>query len=356
MKHPETFYYDIRHDFELFPYAWCYLIWSKRGPGKTYSTLRYCIEEKIKFVFIKRTIRDVDLICMDGAKKGVEFSTNPFKPLNRDFGWNIGPVKISEGFAGFYERYDDGKAHGEPLGYCFALSASKDIKGFDISECDIIIFDEFIPKKHERKMRAEGEQLLDIYMTVRRDRIERGRPELKLVCLANATSANNPTFEMLDVTDIAVEMDIHNREYTWDEDRQILMHQIPSSIAEEEKKSGIEKAMEGTPWAEMAFGGHFAFDDFTNVKHNRLKGFRPVCAYEYKKKTTYVYEKDGYYYLTRAKANTAYLYNLSRENEQHKFWSDYGYDLRCELIENRCTFEKFSDYDLIMNYKKIFDL
>ena len=33
-------YYDIRNDLKRFPDAWCYLIWSSRGPGKTYSTLR----------------------------------------------------------------------------------------------------------------------------------------------------------------------------------------------------------------------------------------------------------------------------------------------------------------------------
>ena len=44
-------YYDIKHDLAAYPDAWCYLIWSKRGPGKTYSTLRYCIENKILFMF-----------------------------------------------------------------------------------------------------------------------------------------------------------------------------------------------------------------------------------------------------------------------------------------------------------------
>ena len=43
-------YYDIREDLRKFPNMWCYLIWSKRGPGKTYSTLRMCIEDKKKFV------------------------------------------------------------------------------------------------------------------------------------------------------------------------------------------------------------------------------------------------------------------------------------------------------------------
>lgn len=350
-------YYDVRRDIENYPDAWCFLAWSKRGPGKTYSSLRYMVEENKKFVFLKRTMKDVDLICMNGKKKGVEYTTSPFKPLNRDFGWNIGIVKISDGFAGFYEQYPDGQAHGEPLGYIYALSAAKDIKGFDLSECEYMIFDEFIPKKTERISRAEGEQLLDIYMTVRRDRVQRGLPDLKLLCLANATNANNPTFHVFDVTDVAVQMDITGTEFVYQEDRGILLHFIPSDEYNvEEKKSGIEKAMEGTEWAEMAFGGHFAYDDFTSVGHVRMKGYRPICAYEYKRKYTYVYEKDGFYYFSTAKSGTKTIYHLNRENEQKKFWYDFVFRFREETIEDKVKFEKYTDYDLVVNYRKIFDI
>ena len=350
-------YYDIRDDLKKYPDAWCYLVTSKRGPGKTYSTLRYMKEEDEKFIFLKRTMKDVDLICMNGKKKGVEYSTSPYKPLNRDFGWNIGTVKIQEGFGAFYEQYEDGQAHGAPLGYIYALSAAKDIKGFDLSECGFMVFDEFIPKKTERISRSEGEQLLDIYMTVRRDRVQRGLPDLKLICLANAVNANNPTFNILDVTDIAVQMDITGQEYAYLEERGILIHRIPSDEYNvEEQKSGIEKAMEGTEWAEMAFGGHFAYDDFTSVGHTRMKGYRPICAYEYKRKHTYVYEKDGYYYFSTAKSGTKLIYHLNRENEQKKFWFDFVFRFREETIADHVKYEKYTDYDLIVNYRKIFDI
>ena len=348
-------YYDIKYDFPLHPDAWCYLIWSKRGPGKTYSTLRYMVENEKIFVFLKRTIEDVKLLCASGQRHGVDFDISPFIPLNRDFGWDIRPVYIIKGIAGFY-RFIDDKPQGKPIGYCTALSAAKDIKGFDMSEADYLIFDEFIPKKHERVNRREGEQLLDIYMTIRRDRMLRGRDELILICLANATSVNNPTFQILDVVDDAVMMDVQNQEYKWLEDRKIFLHYIPPVYGAEESKSGIELAMTGTSWADMAFGGHFAFDDFTSVGHQRMKGYSPVCSYEYKKKTVYIYQKDGYYYATKAKGKMPYHYNLARENEQKKFYIDFIQDLRAETIEDRFVFEDFTMYDLVVNYNKIFDL
>lgn len=349
-------YYDIREDLRTYPGAWCYLVWSARGAGKTYSSLRYCKQGEHKFLFLKRTIEDVKLLCMSGRSKGVNFDINPFKPLNRDYGWNIQPVSIAKGFAGFYHCNEEGKPAGDPIGYCAALSASKDIKGFDMSEVDIMIFDEFIAKKHERVSRNEGEQLLDIYMTIRRDRLVRGKEDLKLICLANATNINNPVFIVLDVVNDAVQMEASNNELFYNRSRQILMHRLPSIEAPDEEKTGIELAMSGTAWAEMAFSGNFAYDDFTSVRHNRLKGYRPWCAYTYKKKTVYIYEKNGHYYATNAKAHIDHVYNLERENEQKKFWYDYVIDLRDECIEDRMLFEEYTMYDLIVNYKKIFEI
>lgn len=349
-------YYDIKDDFAAFPDAWAFLIWSKRGPGKTYSVLRYMIENDQKFMFVKRTIKDIDILCADGSKRGVNFDVSPFKPLNRDFGWNIKPVKIISGIAGFYNSDEDGKPYGDPVGYCAALGSAKDVKGFEMSDAGYMIFDEFIPKKGERINRGEGEQLLEMYMTLRRDRILRGRDDLKLVCLANATSVNNPTFSVLDVVDDVVTMDVRNIETNYISDRRILLHSLdPKKYVVESEPSGIELAMSGTAWADMALEGHFAYDDFSAVKHDRLKGYKPLCSYTFKKKDVYIYYKDGgYYYATSARTNTPHHYNLARENEQKKFYFDFVMDLYNECIEDRMKFETFTMYDLIVNYKKIF--
>ena len=349
-------YYDIRDDLEKYPDAWAYLIWSSRGPGKTYSTLRMVKEDNKQFLFMKRTIEDVKMLCATGGKRGVEFDVSPFKPLNRDFGYNVKPRLIVKGIAGFYNCNEDGEPSGPPIGYCGALSAAKDIKGFDMSEVDYQIFDEFIPKRGERISRTEGEQLLDIYMTLKRDRLERGRKDLKLICLANAESVNNPTFQTFDVVDLAVQMDIEKREYTYLEDRGILLHKIPPIEGLTVKKNGIEAAMAGTPWADMAFGGSFAFDDFTAVKRQRMKNFRPICAYRYRNKYTYVYMNDGTWYLSRSKADVKNVYDLKRENEQKRFYYDYVIRIKDANIIDRCRFEEYTMYDLIVNYRKIFQI
>lgn len=362
MKNPK--YYDIRNDMEAYPDAWCFLIWSKRGPGKTYSTLRMCIEDNKKFVFMKRTIEDVNLMCsrMEASENPDDNDLSPFSPLNRDFNWNIYPFIISaKGLAAFYhgEVGEDGKLHpvGNLLGWIVACSAVTKFKGFSMDAADYLIFDEFIPKPWERVNKKEGDSVLDMYETISRDRIKRGKKELKLICLANATSLNNPMFNTLDVVDIAAEMDITGREYTYTEDG-TLLHFIQGDfdITEETVKTGIQKRMEGTPWGVMAYGGHFGYNDFSSIGRTSLKGYKPVCSCSYKKDNFYIYRKDGQYYMCKSRHNSDKIYNLNRENDQKLFFQEEVIELREACIEGKMIFETFTMYDLIVNYKKYFTL
>ena len=362
MKNPK--YYDIRNDMEAYPDAWCFLIWSKRGPGKTYSTLRMCIEDNKKFVFMKRTIEDVNLMCsrMEDSEDPDDNDLSPFSPLNRDFNWNIYPFIISaKGLAAFYhgEVGEDGKLHpvGNLLGWIVACSAVTKFKGFSMDAADYLIFDEFIPKPWERINKKEGDSVLDMYETISRDRIKRGKKELKLICLANATSLNNPMFNTLDVVDIAAEMDITDREYTYTEDG-TLLHFIQGDfdINEETVKTGIQKRMEGTPWGVMAYGGHFGYNDFSSIGRTSLKGYKPVCSCSYKKDNFYIYRKDGQYYMCKSRHNSDKIYNLNRENDQKLFFQEEVIELREACIEGKMIFETFTMYDLIVNYKKYFTL
>lgn len=354
-------YYDIRDDMAQYPDAWCYIVWSKRGPGKTYSTLRMCIEDDKKFIFMKRTIEDVNLMCAR-MEDDPDSDVSPFKPLNNDLGWDIYPFLINnKGMAGFYhtEIGEDGKLHpvGKLLGWIIAVSAVAKFKGFSMSEADYLIFDEFIPKPYERVNRTEGDAVLDLYMTVSRDRVKRGRPELKLILLANATSIRNPMFDTMEITDIAAHMDIIGEEYEYLDDGTML-HAIPSSfdIDDETEKTGIEKRMDGTAWASMAFGGKFGYDDFTNIGKVSLKGYRPICSLKFKRSTYYLYNKEGEWYMCRSAQHTPVQYNLNLENDQKLFFANHIIELREACITGHMRFELYTMYDLIINYRKNFKI
>ena len=55
-------------------------------------------------------------------------------------------------------------------------------------------------------------------------------------------------------------------------------------------------------------------------------------------------------------AKCQFNYNLDRENEQKLFYYEHAIDLRDACIEERFKFEKYSMYDLLINYRKFFDI
>lgn len=355
-------YYDIREDLKNYPDAWCMVLIGGRDIGKTYSTLKTYYENKEPTVFVKRTNEDVDLLCagnqLGKGNAEYEIDLSPYKAINRDLGCRVKAFKIRSGIGGFYETHEDGGAYGSPVSYLVSLNSVSKVKGFDTSECTAVIFDEFVPQPWERVNRKEGEQLMDLYETVARDRIMRTGKQLKLICLANAVGVYNPTCEILEITDIIADMYISGKECTYIEERGILIRLLPTpdEMLEKKRETGIYKSMKSTAWGRMAFGNEFAYNDFTKVRRIALKGYRPVCSIVVKEKTWYIYTNDTGYYMCRSKHQKPDLYNLNEETEQKRFYYDHVLDLMNAAIENRMRFETYGMYDLIMNYKKRFVL
>lgn len=354
-------YYDIMEDIKAYPKAWCFIICGGRKTGKTYGALKAAMDNNLKHVFLKRCNNDVNMLCAGNhlGEKGASYEVDlsPYKALNRDTGEHIKAYKIDEGLGGFYRSAEDGSAGGAPVGYLLSLAAIHKFKGFDLSECDWVVFDEFIPQPWERVNRKEGEQVMDLYMTVARDRHLRGKPELKLLCLANAVNVFNYTCEALEVTDIIADMTVRHQEIFYDEDRGIFIRLLktPEEMIEDDKKTGIYKAMHNTAWGRVAFDNEFAYNDFTNVGKIALKSFKPMIELKYKNKRFYIYisESKGYY-MTLSPAKCPISYDLNTDTGQIGFYYDYAIDLRNETVTGRMMFEKYTMYDMIINYKKRF--
>ena len=66
MRKNEKKYYNFMDDLQEYSDAWCFMVWSKRGPGKTYGTLLGALEEKHRIIYLKRLKDDVNLLLNDG--------------------------------------------------------------------------------------------------------------------------------------------------------------------------------------------------------------------------------------------------------------------------------------------------
>lgn len=348
-------YYHLHDDLERYPDAWCFVVWSRRGPGKTYSALRYAYEEQIPICYMKRTIADVETVC--GMRGGIDLS--PYVPINRDGHYHITSQLLYNGIGGFYDQVDDdGKISGPPFSYIVALNALKTVKGFDLSICDWMLLDEFIPQLGEVVRHKEGEMLLDMYMTISRDRQKRGRGDLKLILFANAENISTPVTYELDIVDDMIDLTASGKTHLYIEDRGIMLHHITEEEIpiREEEKTGIYKAMAGTAWGAKAFGGDFANNDFSNVGKINMKNYQPVVSWRYKGKYTYVYRREDKLYFTSSRNDVAEVYDLDRENDQKRFYIDWVLYLRQECIQNKCVFKSYTMYDILINYKRFFNI
>lgn len=350
-------YYHIAKDVEDYPDAWCYVVWSKRGPGKTYGCLWHSYWKGFPIMYMKRTIDDVKLICDKPSDDSMDKS--PFKDINRDKGCNVRAKLIEKGIGGFYDCDEDGDAVGAPVSYIAALNAIKSIKGFGLSECEWLVLDEFIPQAGEIVRHAEGDMLLNLYMTLSRDREKRGRGHLKLILFANAEEISTPITSTLEIIDDMAELNASRKSHLYIEDRGILLHHITNEEIplQASERTGIYKAMSNTAWGRIAFEGDFANNDFSNIVTLPIKHMKPFIKLHYKTHDYYIYirESDGMYYMTDSPAECRIEYDLNTENDQKRFWLERGIDLRLVCMDNRFKFRKYSMYDLIINYRKYFD-
>lgn len=241
-----------------------------RGTGKTYTTLKVAKEDNKTFMLMRRTQSQSDLISKP------EFSV--FKPLNEDLNWNVQVKSISKYNSMFYEPSgDDGKMP-HPIGYTCALSTISNMRGFDASDIQLLIYDEFIPEKHERLLKNEAEAIFNAYETMNRNRELKGVTPIQMICLANANDITNPVFESLRLIRIADKMQKGNTDRWTDDSRGIqliMLHRSPIS----KKKSGtvLYHLTEGSDFANMALDNDFNVNR-QHIKPRPLSEYSPVCT------------------------------------------------------------------------------
>lgn len=238
-----------------------------RGTGKTYTTLKVAREDRIKFMLMRRTQSQADLISKP------EFSV--FKPLNNDQGWDIRVDSISKYNSAFYEEIDGTRID---IGYTCALSTISNMRGFDASDIRLLIYDEFIPEKHERLLKNEGDALFNAYETINRNRELSGADPLQLICLANANDITNPIFESLNLIRIADRLQRGGTD-RWTDDRRgiqlIMLNRSP--ISRKKSETALYNLTQGTSFAAMALANDFN-EDTNRIQPRPLTEYQPVCS------------------------------------------------------------------------------
>lgn len=310
-----------------------------RGVGKTYGGLSTCIEDNIKFFFLRRTQTQVDTISTPDY--------NPFKTINKDKHIDIGVKSITKNSAGFYHADADGKYSGAPVGYLAALSTFSNIRGFDASDVDLILFDEFIPEHHERPIKHEAEAFFNCYESINRNRELSGRPPVTAVCMANSNDIANPIFVHLGIVNKVNAMNKRGQVYTINKESGyaiILLSASPISAAKEE--TALYKLTKGSAFSEMALSNDFGVVE-SNTKSENLKEYIPIVTVG--EITVYRHKSERRHYVTtHSSGHVRDTYQLS-DADIKRLQIKYR-RMVTEYLSNRIRFEDYACEVLFSRY------
>ena len=320
--------------------SWPFLfITGARGTGKTYGGLKSILELQKegsinRFLYLRRTQVETDIISGE--------DTNPFKKINTDTGSSITMKPIRQGIYGFYQDED-------LLGYAAALSTFRNLRGFDFSDVDIILYDEFIPEPGARPIKNEASVLFNIYESVNRNRELEDSAPVKLVCCSNSNELGNPIFMELGILSKLEKLTLSGGGTYRDPDRGLMVVLLKDSpISKRKKETALYKLTGSGSFADMALMNVFPDNDRDAIRPQSLQeyGSSPivtldgVAIYRHKSKNMYyacTYDGDPEY--------TTSARDLERFNLRYYYlWNRY--------IDGELMFENYLTKALFITYNK----
>lgn len=236
-----------------------------RGAGKTYTSLKYGIEEHLKykrkgipyqFIYLRRFNTELEkLTTMRGGRifntiiRNKEFPTHDLKAESN--------ILICDK---------------EKMGYAVALNTASILKSDSFPDVNLIIFDEFIidPRGAYHYLKDEVTKFFDLYETIARGR------SIPVFFLSNAVTVTNPYFDYFHL-DKPYNTDIQRFGKTKD----ILVEfTAPPKVEEAKKLSRFGQIIEDSEYSEYAYENKWLLDnmDFIEKKTQRSNYF---CSIRY---------------------------------------------------------------------------
>jgi len=381
----DSYYFDVAPFIEAAKAlgCWVLVIVGARDRGKTYSTLKYTYERDEQIIFLKRQVGDISLLCLNAKnveRKRIkaarakddedidleEFDEDddfsPYADLNEDLGINVQPKMLDkeQGIATFYDRDIDTWKAKKKVGIALAVKSIAKYKGFGgLRKCKYLVFDEFIPAPWERGIsKLEGESVVDLYSTISRDREQRGQEALLMICLANSNDLSNQMFNTLEITDDVVDMINHGEDIrVIGRKLVVLVDDSKLQVAKDEKKTLIYQDMKDTMWGRVSFNNEFARNDISCIGYTTIKKMICRCSVTYKNETWYIYQKDEKFYVCASRSNKIPVeYDLNFESTRKPFYLKEVVALVNAYHKGNILFAKFRMYDVIIHFKKFFEI
>jgi hypothetical protein len=271
-----------------------------RGGGKTFNSLRECIEKYLKeakagreweFIYLRRRVVDLDDAC--AGSKG---SGDLFADIRAKGYFQAHELKVVSDKSGGYNFYCDGKI----MGYGKALSTAASRRSTSKPNVKRILFDEFLIDDTQSNMKYlnSGEEFFlfsNFYETIARGR------DIPVLFIGNAFSMVNPYFIALNIRIQNIENNKIYKGKSWT----VVFWRDAEFIAEREQTQ-FYQATAGTKFSEHAFGNTFYLDRKDFIK-KRPADSEHQFSLVYLGKTygVWVDWERGEYYVSSKGANTS---------------------------------------------------
>lgn len=328
-------------DFDsIYPSSDVYtFITGARGTGKTYGLLKYVIDHGLQFILLRRTQKQIKMI-----KKP---ALNPFLSLEHDGGdkYHADIKGWGEDISGIYLNGSD-----TPSGIMLPLKTISSLRGFDASQSDVLIYDEFIPEVHEKAIENEGGAFLNAIETIARNRELQGRKPLKVFCLANSNRLANPIYVELKIVNRVYKMIKSGKEVLMDPDRCLtVIHLKETPISRKKADTSLYRLAGDGSFADMALENKFNEVEDSQIRHMRLQEFRPLVAVG--ELVIYRHKSKLMYYVTDHLSGHPPVYQAS-EIELSRFRNDF-YTLKLSHLNRHIFFEDYMLQILFEQYVKM---
>ena len=303
-----------------------------RGVGKTYGLMKYCLEHERKFIYLRRLKSQLDQ-CANNAG-------NPFKKLNTDLGRDVKP-KGSNGGVLFSEE-----DHVIALGV--ALSTVANVRGFDYSDYDLIIFDEAVASEGERPIPHEFNAFLNFYETVNRNRELEGKIPVQVVLLGNANRLTNPYYSGWHFMKTALNM-LKGGQMVWRnaDGSRLMIQLLGSEISARKADTALYKnASDG--FLSMALDNAFRTDG-TNIRSMPIGEFNHIVSVG--EIGIYKHKSERKYYVSSLTRPDVYYdaYGMGLKMFVEDFWN-----LRIYYMINKIVY--FESYECELIFREFFNL
>lgn len=294
-----------------------------RGTGKTYGVFKWLVENKNRFIYLRRLKSQLDECRKEAG--------NPFKRLNADANMDIHPYPLAGSVA-----FRSGDKNGNIVAVGVALSVVANVRGVDYSDYDYIVFDEFISSDGERPIKNEFMAFLNFYETVNRNRELIGEKPVKCIMLGNANRISNPYFSGWHCMKRVLKM-ILGKQMVWrseDQTRMIIL--LLDSPISTQKQNTVLYHNATQDFVKMALDNAFRTDE-TVIKSEPLKEFIHIVSVG--EIGIYKHKSDRRYYVSGTTAKSPYYDSFGITLKM--FQQDYYMFRVYYMVNKTVTFENY---------------